>query len=279
MKGHFPWPSEVSGWKRDRQARVYTAKTLFEYIDGAAEVYLAYGLQRTSVRRYLKPGHPDIVAEIYRMASSDDAFGVFSLEQQDPEAGLGQGSEFGGSMLRFWKGRFFVAVLGEGTGQDLEAAVLALGRALADGIKETGDPPQLLRYLPLQPAFPRAEKVVFLRSHILLNRLFFVSHQNILKLNREVQAVLARIPADNKKIHLLIVGYPTRARARSAVKSFISGYLPEAGQNRAVLTEDGTWTRADRCLRLVVIVFGAPSESDAAGWAEAVLSRLEEKCP
>ena len=118
------------------------------------------------------------------MGSSEDAYGVFSLEQQDPEAGIGQGSEFGGSLLRFWKGRYFVTVLGNGTGKELEEAVLGLGRELAQGIKETGEPPRLLRCLPERADLPQPEKLCFVRSHVLLNRCFFISHQNILRLGQ-----------------------------------------------------------------------------------------------
>ena len=160
MAGKINWPAEADGWKWDREVATFKGESLYHYIDGAAEVYLAYRVQRVSVRRYLKAGQPDIVAEVYQMASSEDAFGVFSLEHQDPEAGIGQGSEFGGSLLRFWKGRFFATVLGEGTGKEMEGAVLSLGRAMAAGIKETGEPPQLLRCLPDLPMFPPADRFV-----------------------------------------------------------------------------------------------------------------------
>jgi hypothetical protein len=278
MTNRLAWPSEIAGWNWDNEDKAYTPKTLFQYIDGAAEVYLAYRVQRVSVRRYLKPGQPDIVAEVYKMASSEDAFGVFSLEHQDPEAGIGQGSEFGGSLLRFWKGRFFATILGEGTGKEMEEAVLSLGRAMAAGIKETGEPPQLLRCLPDLPMFPPADRICFIRSHVLLNRCFFISHQNILRLGSDVQAVLARYAGKKKKIHLLLASYPTEARARSALKGFRSAYLPEAGQGGSLLTEDGSWTRAERYRRLVVIVFGAPSESDAEELVQASLAKLKGKC-
>jgi Family of unknown function (DUF6599) len=276
MTDRLGWPSEIAGWNWDQEDKTYTPKTLFQYIDGAAEVYLAYRVQRVSVRRYLKPGQPDIVAEVYQMASSEDAFGVFSLELQDPEAGIGQGSEFGGSLLRFWKGRFFATVLGEGTGKEMEGAVLSLGRVLAAGIKETGEPPRLLRCLPDPPMFPAADRHCFIRSHVLLNRCFFISHQNILRLGSDVQAVLARYPWGKKKTHLLLVGYPTEARSQAALRGFRSAYLPEAAQGGSVLTEDGSWTRAERYRRFVVIVFGAPSKSDAERMVQASLTKLKE---
>lgn len=274
MTDKIEWPPEAAGWKWDREVSTFKGESLYDYIDGAAEVYLAYNYQQVSARRYVKPNQPDILADVYRMGSSEDAFGVFSLEHQDPEAGIGQGSEFGGSLLRFWKGRYFVTVLGNGTGKELEDAVLGLGRGLAMGIKETGDPPRLLRYLPESPKM-KADRVCFVRSHVLLNRCFFISHQNILRLGNDVQALLARYPQEKNKLCVLLIRYPTAASARSALASFRSAYLPEAGPVGAVRTEDGAWTKAILHQRFVLIVFGAQQQSEADQWLETLLKNIK----
>src|SRR5512139_602295 len=128
------WPQEIRGWKWEGEHGIYDRKSLYDYIDGAAEVYLAYSFERVEARRYVKDGRPPIVAEVYRMGSAEDAFGIFSLERQDPEAGIGQGSEFGGGMLRFWKGRYFASLYAEGEAPGIDEALLTLGRALAASI-------------------------------------------------------------------------------------------------------------------------------------------------
>ena len=102
------------------------------------ELYIAYNFNGVKVRRYEKSGQPPITAEVYDMGTSEDAFGVFSFERQDEEAGIGQGSEFGGGLLRFWKGKFFVSVFAEGQGKEAEAATLELGKVIAKSIDATG---------------------------------------------------------------------------------------------------------------------------------------------
>jgi hypothetical protein len=274
MTAKIGWPPEAADWTWDQNETAFEGDSLYNYIDGAAEVYLAYNFQSLSARRYTKTGHPDIIADVYRMGSAEDAFGVFSLEQQDPEAGIGQGSEFGGSLLRFWKGPYFVTVLGNGTGKELEAAVLSLGRELAQRINETGQPPRLLRYLPkgLTPDPP--DRVCFIRSHVLLNRCFFISHQNILRLGTDVQALLARYPRGPHKLRLLLIRYPTPAKARSAWAGFRSAYLPEAGPGGVVRTEDGSWTKAERYQRYVLIIFGAQQQAEADVWLQTLLKNI-----
>ncbi len=272
------WPSAIDGWTWDREDKAYDRETLFDHIDGGAEVYLAYNFRKAFVHRYLKAGRPDIVAEVYIMGSPEDAFGVFSLERQDPEAGIGQGSEFGGSLLRFWKGRTFVSVLGEGAGgKDIEAAILGLGRALAASIKKTGEPPRMLRYLPDLPSLPPRDRLCFVRSHILLNRCFFLSHTNLLKLGGDVQAVLAGYSQGKTKIRVLIVGYPSEARAESAFAGFRSAYMPDADRNNTVRTEDNTWTKSEHYQKFVIVVFGAPLQSQAEALIQAVVAKIKKE--
>ena len=110
MNPEISLPSEAAGWKWDGKEMKYNSKTLFDYIDGAAELYLAYGFQNLTVRRFEKSNQPPITVELYEMASSEDAYGVFSFERQDEAVGIGQGSEFGGGLLRFWKGKYFVSI-------------------------------------------------------------------------------------------------------------------------------------------------------------------------
>ena len=127
----FAWPSEMDGWKVSEGPDDYNPQTAFKYMDGAAELFLAYNMKALTVLRYEKPGRPAITAEIYQMGSGEDAYGLFYFESDDPGAGIGQGSEFGGGLLRFWKGFHFVSIYGENTGADVEATTLHIGQSIA----------------------------------------------------------------------------------------------------------------------------------------------------
>jgi hypothetical protein len=266
-------PSEVGGWKWDGKDMKYNSRTLFDYIDGAAELYLAYGFQNLVVRRFEKPGQPSIMAELYEMASSEDAYGLFSFEYQDEPVGIGQGSEFGGGLLRFWKGKYFVSVYAEGEGKEVEPAILGSGRAMDKAIPVTGPEPKIIQYLPGQTFGLVDKSIRYLKSHVLLNQRFFVSHQNILDLSRETGAALATYLRDREKVHLLLIRYPNSAKAKEAFQSFTRAYMPDAAGKDRVKTEDRKWTFARQANDYILIIFGAPRESDA----EALLKATEEK--
>jgi len=275
MDAKLSLPSEIDGWKWDGKEERYDSKTIFKYIDGAGEVYLAYGLKGLVTRRFEKPGRPLLTADVYEMGSSADAYGVFLFERQDEEIGIGQGSEFGGGLLRFWKGNYFVSVNAEGEGEDADKAIISLGRAVAAAITKTGPRPDLISYIP-DKRFGLVEKnVYFFRSHVLLNQRFFIAHQNIMQLGPDVEAVLAEYLTGQHKVHLVLIRYPSETEALAGLSSFKKAYLPEARDRKIIKTEDTKWTGAMRYGRSVIIIFAASSEADADNLLKATEANLK----
>jgi hypothetical protein len=277
MKQEISLPSEAGGWKCDGKEMKYDSRTLFKYMDGAAELYLAYGFQNLRVRRFEKSNQPPLIVELYEMTSSEDAYGVFSFEHQDEAVEIGQGSEFGGGLLRFWKGKYFVSIYAEGEGAEaeVESGILKIGRSVASSIPATGPEPKVVGFIPGKDFGLIDKSVRYLKSHVLLNQRFFIAHQNILNLTRKTEAVLAQYLQDKQKIQLLLIRYGNLKEAVDAYQSFMKVYLPDAGGRDRSRTEDRKWTFARQRNEFVVIVFGAPTEANA----EVLLKVTEEKLP
>jgi len=138
-------PHELRGWKIQDEVRTYTRDTIFNYIDGAGEVYRLYAFRELEVFRYTKLDEPDIVLEVFDMSTSEDAFGVFTHGREGKEAGFGQGSEYRGGLLCFWKDTYFVCVYPEGESEAAKDAVLSLGKSIDEAVKDTGPEPEVLR--------------------------------------------------------------------------------------------------------------------------------------
>jgi hypothetical protein len=275
MSREISLPSEAAGWKWDGKEMKYNSKTLFSYIDGAAELYLAYGFQNLTVRRFEKSNQPPVVLELYDMASSEDAYGVFSFEHQDEAVGIGQGSEFGGGLLRFWKGKYFVSIYAEGEGAEVESGMLKMGRTAANSIPAVGLEPKLVGFIPGKDLGLVDKSLRYLRSHVLLNQRFFIAHQNILNLSRKTEAVLAQYLQGKQKTQFLLIRYTNLKEAADAYRSFMKVYLPDVRGTDRARTEDRKWTFARQRNEFILIVFGAPTEADA----EALLKATQEKLP
>ncbi|MFB0515893.1 MAG: DUF6599 family protein, partial [Candidatus Neomarinimicrobiota bacterium] len=104
-------PDTVEGWKIGRRDREYDHTNLYDYLNGGAELYLSYGFQGLINRTYTQPGQPEIFVDIFDMGNSRNAFGVFSHSRESIEAAYGQGSQYYGGSLVFWKDAYFVSLL------------------------------------------------------------------------------------------------------------------------------------------------------------------------
>ena len=76
----FVFP-EIIGWEQSGENQTFMPKTLYEYIDGAADLYLAYDFQELKVAEYLNDKKASVTVEIYRHKSPNDAFGIYSQER------------------------------------------------------------------------------------------------------------------------------------------------------------------------------------------------------
>ncbi len=255
-------PTEVLGWKAEGEDALYDRETLYDYMNGGAEVYLAFDYKDVFVRRFSGEGMDEIVLDIYRMGSSAEAYGIFSCDREDPSARIGQISEYGWGLLRFWQGEYFVSIVTSGEPEPAEEAILELGRAVAEALGSDGPGPELLGILPAESLLP--DRITFFHSNINLNNRFFIASENILNLTPETDCVFAEFEVEGEgTIKLLVVRYREESLAEEALASFIEVYLPESSGSGLARMEDGRWTQALIEGQFISIVFDAPDSATA----------------
>jgi len=263
-------PKQVLGWNASGEDAVYDRKTLYDYMDGGAEVYLAFDFREVFVRKYSSPAGDEIVLDVYDMGSPAEAFGMFSCDREDPEAGIGQGSEYGPGLLRFWRGRYFVSITVAGDEAKAEAAVLDLGRAVAPLLGPDGAPPAMLGLLP--PEGLKADKTSYFHDHVHLSNRYFVAAENVLGLGAKTDCVFAEYAGPGgDAARLLLVRYPAAERARTAAASFRTALLPGAGADEAAMTGAGKWSLVRTRENVLAAVFEASSKEYAGRLAASAL--------
>ncbi|MGZ8878599.1 MAG: DUF6599 family protein [Candidatus Aminicenantales bacterium] len=267
-------PKQVLDWKASGPDAVYDRKTLYDYMDGGAEVYLAFDFREVFVRKYADAAENEMNLDIYDMGSPAEAFGLFSCDRQDPEAGIGQGSEYGPGLLRFWRGRYFVSITVSGNEDKAEKAVLELGKAVAPLLGPDGAFPEMLKLLPsagLQP-----DKTSYFHNHVHLSNRYFVSSENILNLDEKTECLFAEYDAPGGDAgRLLVVRYPDADKAKAAASSFLKLFLPGADADGAALNENKTWTALKTRDNVLAVVFEGSSKAYAGRLAEAALRPIQ----
>ncbi len=146
----LPASGEIRGWMTDGESGLYDSEDLWEYIDGAAEHFLAYGFKKALVQYYTGPGGIELKVEIYEHENSLMAFGIYSQHRSPGAAILDFGNEaFGDDLsLNFWQGDFFVRIYGYEEGGETGKALKEFAAAISGKITDPGAAPLELSLFP-----------------------------------------------------------------------------------------------------------------------------------
>jgi hypothetical protein len=245
-------PERVQTWTKTGEDALYDERTIFDYINGAAEVYRAYNMQGCLSRRYETPDGQAVILDIFDMGSSEDAYGVFTNDQDGKELDLGQGAFYRSGWLSMWKDRFFISLYGEQDTEATFAAVRSLAEAVSQLIEVEGQKPGILSNLPSEGILPRS--VRFFHDHMVLNRHYYLAGENILNLGASTGGVLASYKRKEGSARLLILEYPDSERAKSAHAAFLTHYIPDANVSGVALVEEDTWCAARVHGKFIAIV-------------------------
>ncbi len=151
-----PLPSKAS--PEDAPA-YYKPDSLYQYIDGAADVYLLYDF-RLLLHQNFKSGTSEVTADIYDMGRTEDAFGIYAAERSSRYKFLPVGIEgySGKGVLNFVQDRYYVkltAITGAGDG-----LLDQLSRTISQRIGGEKIPPPLFLKLPVANRVPHSEQYV-----------------------------------------------------------------------------------------------------------------------
>jgi hypothetical protein len=272
-------PPEVDGWRADSPDGRYDGETLYEYIDGGAEVYRALNVRAICARRYVKEQAPEIIADLFDMGTSRDAFGAYHHDLRDgPSAGLGQESEQDEAALALWKGRYYLSIMALDDTPEVRRAVRTLAARISEAIDEEGSPPELRRLLPEEGLI--AGRVHYFHDHHSLGRYHAVAADNLLGLGGQTEGLLvayrpeAAGPEGADPYALLLVGYPSGAEAHAARDRFGERYLPESADRGVGRSGEERWTAVRAEGHLLIAVLDAPAQDAAERMLERVLGRL-----
>lgn len=158
----FAFP-EMGGWKQDGKPQVFSPRTLYEYIDGAADLYLTYEFKDLKVAEYKGEGEAEVTVEVYRHGDSIQAFGIYSQERLANARFLDIGAQGyqEPNVLNFVAGPYYVKINGYGTGAEDERIMLAFGRKMEEVLGGKSSLPKILSSFPREGIKKNTEKFVF----------------------------------------------------------------------------------------------------------------------
>jgi len=154
---------EINSWKSEEVPQSYFPETLFEYINGAAEIYLAYDFKELIVAEYKKSDSQiTIGVEIYDMGNEKNSFGIYSVERYPDNNFISigiQGYLEEGSM-NFLVGRYYVKLLCFDCEKQSDNFLSLFTREIVKRVREKGRFPAPLELFPEEGLIPNTEKFI-----------------------------------------------------------------------------------------------------------------------
>ena len=146
-------PKTIGVWTQSDSIRIIDASNIFNYMNGAGELYLGYCFNHLEVFEYTAENQPKITVEIYSMKTSDDAFGLLSLDwggepilfnqsaasKADSNIAPSSRALYGRGLLRVWSDNNYCRILASRETTESREAINELHRQNLKVVMLTGD--------------------------------------------------------------------------------------------------------------------------------------------
>ena len=205
---------ELEGFKKVTNYPVFRPDNLWDFINGAAETYLAYGFVELQVAEY-KKGKNVIKLEIYRHKDKTMAFGIYSSERSPSFRfiNLGVQGYVADGSINFFKGNYYVKIRTFSRNVKILQSTDKLALKVADMLEGDSEMPAMLSRFP--ESGKKLNEETYINESVLGHKF----------LNRAYKATY-EIGSDNFSIFIL--ENKTQAEARESVNAYLSSTGMEA---------------------------------------------------
>jgi len=269
----LPTPGFAPDWVMKERVTLYNSDTLFDHIDGEAELYFPYGFDMLATITYLNKKNPEVwvVVDVYRMGSLLDAFGIYSNYRKADAVGTVIGAEgfVSPSQMMFYQDRYFVMIQVTGTTSLEQDLLVACGRTVSRNLPPNAGRPRELEVLAGIPGVvTKSERYI---GQSLLGYAFFR------------RGIIADAMLGGERVQVFVVFEHSPDAARKAFDDYRS-YLKAEGQEMNVTgtTDRISLTAVDPLYRGVSVeqsgpyLIGAIRMKEASA-AKPIVEQLRER--
>lgn len=215
LKESLPQTFAGGAWQRAGE-HAYTPENLYNYINGAADLFIAYGFIQLAGAEYRLASEKKsmVIIDIYDMGSSLNAFGVFR-SKRDPQSktlNIGAGAFATSQYVFLYKDRYYVEIQAYPAHEG--DVLTAMAQTLAGILPGQNAPPSELSYLPARNRISGTELYITggILGHGFLDR-----------------GLVCNYLLDGAEVMAFLVFFPSPGDAGRALESY-KRYLEGAGE-------------------------------------------------
>lgn len=218
-------PKTLGKWKRIAEPRIYEGgEKLYEYINGGAELYLAYSFIRVMNAEYGDDTGKRISIDIWEFETAEDAFGVFTKDRAGIGIPLGNRAALFENYLCVWNDVYCIKVA-PWEGSISAGEITSFGKSIIDLMPYKKEIlPDIVRYLPEDSLVK--ESLKFFHEKIMLDNIYISDNfieENVFHLSKQTDAIIAEYKTGEEvtPLLLLLIKYPDRDAASIAFEAVV----------------------------------------------------------
>ncbi len=272
----LPKSNEVPGWSMTDKPRFFDSANLWEFIDGGAEGYLAYGFQEVVTADYSQ-GKTQLVIDMYHMKDATNAFGIYAQERNPASQFIKLGVEgyLGGTALNFWAGPYYVKLTAFEDQDAVKQEMIKIAGHISGKLTNAGAEPVEVGWFPKENQLARSVKYI---------------PKDVLGQSYLTNAFESRYKTGDSEYKILVVEMmnpdPTK-EAFTRYRQFIANQhqeiknLAASGSDEGFSGEDSFYGKmmAVRAGTFIVIVLGAPSPALGNAAVAECLANIKKALP
>jgi hypothetical protein len=215
----------LDGWQRADERRVFAAESLYDHIDGGAELFLELGFDRLEVQHYAA-GEAEVAVEAYLMTDDAAATGIYLLKcgREAPVEALEVRHTASPYQVQAVQGRGLIVV--NRLAGEVGVATMAAFAGWVAGQLEPAPQSTLFTLLPTADRVPASERVI--RGPLTMEPVYVFSFDDVFGLQAKgITAVAADYEsAEGRTWTRIVVPYADPAEAAAAFAGLMDGLDP-----------------------------------------------------
>jgi hypothetical protein len=217
----------AEGWAMDGKVALFDKDSLFDRINGESELYFPYGFEVLAYARYESRKDPKIAidADVYKMGSLIDAFGMFAnyRKKDDADISIGVEGTVSTSQLLFSPDRYFVRLQITGAANGSPEVLLACAGAISRSLPKAGGKPKELALITDPSVVKKSERYLV---------------QSLLGYNFFGKGLIADALLNNEQVQVFIIPGTSIESARMILETYRT-YLKKSGKEPHVSETQG----------------------------------------
>ncbi len=230
MADHNKYFPSIDGWEKPDEIDVYSPETLWDIINGAADVFMAYDFQKLYWGEYINSKDNDIyiIMEIYRQGDPVNAFGVYSQERPTaPQlADVGVQGYTAPGVLHLFVADCYIKIRSHDRSEETALAMKKMARHVSDMLDP--DP----AFPPITEMLPEEGRVEFSEEFINTN---FLGHPFL------SGAFVSTYNIDGKSFNLFIIENNTREESEQLLSDYYDFSKQEVDIQEGIHRIDDRW--------------------------------------